>query len=181
MRILAPALRWLVRLMNVLAGISAILMTLLVFLATVMRYFMGAPLMFSDELVGLLFVCMAFLAVPMALLQRRHIAVDLVVRHMRGRLRRVIDIVAVLIFIAFAVIFIYNAFDFANFSREIGSRSDIGSLVLWPWMMVMPAAFAVATLIALLQLLDAVRILLGREPIFEENRDPDVHAAEIHP
>ncbi|ESR22527.1 Tripartite ATP-independent periplasmic transporter, DctQ component [Lutibaculum baratangense AMV1] len=180
MRVIAQGLRWLVWTMNVLAGVALILMTALVVLATVMRYFVGAPLMFSDELVGLLFCGTSFLAIPISLLQRRHISVDIVVGNLPDRGRRLIDVLAVLIFITFAAAFIYNAFDFADFSRQIGSSSDIGSLLLWPWMMVLPATFLVAALIALIQLVDAVRILFGRPPLMEENRELHARGQELH-
>lgn len=162
--------------MNVLAALSAVLMASFVVLGTVMRYFVGAPLMFSDELVGLLFISMAFLAIPMGLLQKRHISVDLLVRTIRYPWRRLIDLIAILIFIAFALVFIYNAFDFADFSRQIRARSDIGSLLLWPWMMLMPAALAVAVLVAVLQLIDTIRALAGHEPLAEENRPETVES-----
>lgn len=169
MTVLVWLLRRLVFALNTLAVLSAVLMTCMVFLATIMRYFFGSPLIYSDEFVGILFICMAFFAMPVALLQRRHIAVDLIVRKAPHPLRAVFEIIAVLIFICFAVVFIYNAFDFADFSRQIGARSDIGGLLLWPWMMIMPASFTIGILVALIQLLDAIRVLVGLAPIAEEN------------
>lgn len=170
MRLLAPALRFMLHAMNILSALAAVLMAAMVVLASVMRYFVGAPLTFSDELVGLLFVAMACLAIPVALLNRRHLVVDLVVTQMPGRWRRIIDVFAALVFIVFGAAFAYNAFDFADFSRTIEARSDIGGLLLWPWMMIVPATFGIAILVALWQLVDAVRLVFGYEPTLPENR-----------
>lgn len=170
MTLLARAVRLLLSAMNILAAIAAILMACMVVLATVMRYFVGAPLMYSDELVGLLFVCMAFMAIPITLLNRRHLVVDLVVSSMPQAGRRIVDVFAVLTFIVFAGVFAYNAYDFAEFSRVINARSDIGGLLLWPWMMIVPATFVIAALVALWQLVDAVRVVFGLEPTLAENR-----------
>ncbi len=180
MAIFIRTLRYLTSFMNILACLSAVIMATLVITGTVMRYFLGSPMMFSDELVGFMFVSMAFLAFPMGLLKKRHISVDLVVRNIDYPVRRFIDLVAVIIFITFAVIFIYQSYDFADFSREINARSDIGALLVWPWMMLMPASMVVAILVALFQLIDTIRMLAGFEPLIKENREevPDLESEE---
>ena len=167
MEFLARNLHRLVSAMNVLGAIAAILMTTMVFSGAVMRYLFGAPLRFSDELVGLLFVAMAFLALPLGLLQRQHITVDIVTRKLRGGWRRLADLIAVLVLIAFAAAFILVSYRFASFSHLIDARSEIGALVLWPWMAVMPACTTIALLVALVQLYDILRQLLGRPPLLQ--------------
>jgi TRAP-type C4-dicarboxylate transport system permease small subunit len=168
MQFLARNLRRLVSTMNVLAAIAAILMTALVFSGAVMRYLVGAPLRFSDELVGLLFVAMAFLALPLGLLQGRHITIDIVTRGLRGPWRRLADLLAVLILIVFAIAFIVVSYQFASFSFLIDSRSEISALLLWPWMAIMPLCMAVALLVALVQLYDIMRQICGKPPLLEQ-------------
>lgn len=167
MELLARNLHRLVSAMNVLGAIAAILMTTLVFSGAVMRYMFGAPLRFSDELVGLLFVSMAFLALPLGLLQRQHITIDIVTRTLSGPWRRLADLVAVLILIAFATAFIVVSYKFTSFSYLIDSRSEISALLLWPWMAVMPLCMGIALLVALVQLYDIVRQILGKPPLLE--------------
>lgn len=173
-------LRYLTLTMNILACLSAVLMAVLVITGTVMRYFLGSPLMFSDELVGYMFVSMSFLAFPMGMLKKRHIGVDLVVRNIGYPVRRIIDLLAVFIFIVFAFVFIIKSFEFADFSRQINARSDIGALLVWPWMMLMPVSLGVATLVALFQLIDTIRMWAGYEPLVEENCDavPNIESEE---
>ncbi|WP_024336627.1 TRAP transporter small permease [Desulfotignum balticum] len=173
-------LRYLTLTMSILACLSAVLMAALVITGTVMRYFLGSPLMFSDELVGYMFVSMSFLAFPMGLLKKRHISVDLVVRNIDYPIRRIIDLLGILIFIIFAAVFIFKSFEFADFSRQINARSDIGALLVWPWMMLMPVSLGVATLVALIQLIDTIRMWAGCEPLVKENREevPDIKSEE---
>lgn len=127
-----------------------------------------------------MFVSMSFLAFPMGLLKKRHISVDLVVRNIDYPIRRIIDILGILIFIVFAAVFIFKSFEFADFSRQINARSDIGALLVWPWMMLMPVSLGVATLVALIQLIDTIRMWAGCEPLVKENREevPDIKMEE---
>lgn len=169
MATIISGLRYLTWLLNVFAALSATVMAGLVVLGTVMRYVVGTPLMISNELAGLLFVSMAFLAIPHVLLKRRQITVDIVVRCIPYPWRRLIDVLAIFIFFAFAIIFIYEAYDYAAFSYQISARSSIGELLLWPWMMLIPVSLAIGVLVALVQLIDSLRAFTGHPPYLPEN------------
>lgn len=163
MRVIVRSLDALARAMNWLGAVAAVLMTGFVFLSAVMRYVVGSPLMFSDELVGLLFVTMAFLSMPLGLIQQRHISVDIVTRNLRGKLRHVVDLLATLVTVTFGVWFAKESWEFAAFSKMLDARSDIGALVLWPWMALLPACTLIVVLVALAQFWDTVNLLMGRE------------------
>ena len=152
--------------MNWLAAVAAVLMSFFVFLGVVMRYVVGAPFMFSDEFVGLLFVSMAFLAMPLGLVMRRHINLDLVTRDLRAPLRHVADVAATLILTAFAVWFMVLSYDFAAFSKLLDSRSDVGAMLLWPWMAILPLCTAIMVLVGIGQLFDSLHQLAGKPSLF---------------
>ncbi|WP_407280660.1 TRAP transporter small permease subunit [Aromatoleum evansii] len=152
--------------MNRLAAVAAVLMSLFVFLGVVMRYFVGAPFAFSDEFIGLLFATMAFLAMPLGLVMRRHIILDIVTRGLQGPLRHFVDIGATVILTTFCVWFLALSYDFADFSRLLDARSDIGSMLLWPWMAMLPLCTVVMVLVSLGQLFDSLRQLAGRPSLF---------------
>ncbi len=152
--------------MNWLAALAAVLMSLFVFLGVVMRYLVGSPFMFSDEFVGLLFVSMAFLSMPLGLAMRRHIILDIVTREMGGPLRYVVDIAATLIMTTFAVWFMVLSYDFAAFAKLLDARSDVGAMLLWPWMALLPACTAVIVLISIAQVFDNLRQLAGKPSLF---------------
>lgn len=161
---LVRALGALVSALNVCAAVAGIALTLLVISSAVMRYLVGAPLKFSDELVGLLFLTLSFLALPLGLFHGRHVTLDIFTRRLRPAPAALAAAGASVLFVAFAAVFVWQAWEFAMFSRLIDARSELGSLVLWPWMLMMAVTFAIALLVALVQLVDAVRRLGGAEP-----------------
>lgn len=169
----------LVRAMNALGAVAAVLMTAFVFLSAVMRYLAGSPLRFSDELVGLLFMSMAFLAIPLGQLQRRHICVDIVIHRLSDKFRKLAELLSSLILIAFAIVFIIESYEFTAFSQLLDSRSDIGQLLLWPWMAIMPLCIAVLVLVALAQLCDGIRVLLGRPALLPRQDGEDASGGHV--
>lgn len=159
--------------MNRLAAVAAVLMSLFVFLGVVMRYFVGAPFAFSDEFIGLLFATMAFLAMPLGLVMRRHIILDIVTRGLQGPLRHIVDIGATLILTTFCVWFLVLSYDFADYSRLLDARSDIGAMVLWPWMAMLPLCTVVLVLVSVAQMADSLRQLAGRSSFFAITGEED--------
>lgn len=159
--------------MNRLAAVAAVLMSVFVFLGVVMRYFVGAPFAFSDEFIGLLFATMAFLAMPLGLVMRRHIILDIVTRGLQGPLRHLVDVAATVILTTFCVWFLVLSYDFADYSRMLDSRSDIGSMLLWPWMAMLPLCTAVLVLVSVGQLFDSLRQLAGRPSLFSVTGEED--------
>ncbi|MCG7599286.1 TRAP transporter small permease [Halomonas sp. McH1-25] len=122
-------------------------MTGLVLVSTLMRYLVGRPIGFSDELSGLLFLSLSFLSLPHVLNTSQHIRIDLLVRALPSRMAAVADIFANAILVAFASIFAYQAWDFMTFSLQIGARSEISGVLLWPWMALMPLSMLLCILI----------------------------------
>jgi len=117
-----------------LATLCGIALTLLVALSAVMRYVIGEPFAFTEELVGLLFSALVFLTLPYITLKRQHIEVTLLRDCFPAGVQRVCDVTARLLVVLFACWFGYYAWDFALMSYDLGSRSDIGGILLWPWM-----------------------------------------------
>jgi TRAP-type C4-dicarboxylate transport system permease small subunit len=120
--------------------LSGILMTLIILISTLLRYLAGQPIPFSDELAGLLFLTMAFTTIPHVLSKSAHISLDLLTERMSFGLKKICSLFAAAIFIAFAITFSYQAWNFMEFSRLISSRTDVSGILLWPWMALMPAS-----------------------------------------
>lgn len=131
-------------LLGVIGGVA---MTMLVFVSTLLRYVVGKPIYFSNELAGLLFFSLTFLTIPHVLNIGRHIRIDLVVRPLPAPMQRVASGFASFVLIAFSSIFIYESWDFLKFSMMINARSDISGILLWPWMALMPLAFTLCILV----------------------------------
>ncbi len=147
MKVLSTLLDRLVYGVFLIGVCGGIFMTGLVLVSTLMRYLAGSPIGFSDELSGLLFLSLSFLSLPHVLNTSQHIRIDLLVRTLSHRLAVAADIFANAIFIAFATTFAYQAWDFMMFSFQIGSRSEISGVLLWPWMALMPMSMLMCILI----------------------------------
>lgn len=133
-------------LLGVMSGIA---MTALIFVSTLMRYLGGRPLRFSDELAGLLFLALTFLCLPYVLSKGRHIRIEVLISLMPMGIAKVMDFVGVVVLLAFCSIFAYESWNFMNFSFSLNSRTDISSILLWPWMAIMPCSMVLCILVQL--------------------------------
>lgn len=131
-------------LLGVASGIG---MTALIFISTLMRYLGGRPLRFSDELAGLLFLTLTFLCLPHVLNKGRHIRIEILINLMPPGIAKVMDFIGVITLLTFCTIFAYESWNFMNFSFSLNSRTDISSILLWPWMAIMPFSMVLCMLV----------------------------------
>ena len=153
----ATLLAALSRLLLVGAAGLVLAMTGFVALSAIMRYFVGSPFGFTEELVALMFLAMVFFTIPISTVRREHIVVTVCVERVRPPLKRVLALVAALVMVAFSVWFVIESWSTMAFSAKIGARTDQVRLLLWPWMAIMPAIMALVAFVALLQLWQAIR------------------------
>lgn len=130
------------------AALAVLAMTTLVVLSVVMRYVVGSPFAFTEEIVALLYLAMVFFTIPIGTIRREHIVVSVCVDRAGPRMRRVLALLAGLVMIAFAVWFVWETYAFAAFSKKLEARSEQVGLLLWPWMAIMPATMALVGAIA---------------------------------
>lgn len=131
-----------------IAGMAA-----LVVMAVVMRYALGAPFAFTEELAGLLMVSAVFLGMPFVLASHAHIRVGLLYERTSGALRRALWLLGQLVFVAFAAIFFRDALADARFTLMLGLRSEVARIDLAPFVIGMAAGVALAGLVAAWQML----------------------------
>ncbi len=96
----------------ILARMSILIMTLLVFtvlLQVFMRYIIGSPVTFTEELSRFLLIWLGLLAASYAYRQRMHLALDLLVQKLKGRQQNVLNIIIhSLIALFAAVVLVYG-------------------------------------------------------------------------
>jgi len=134
-------------------------------LSAIMRYVVGSPFRFTEELVGLLFVAAVFLALPLCFVLNRNICMSLIVDRLPSGVRRITDFLGFLACLAFVSLFGAASLEFALQSLNLESRSDMAELLLWPWMLVMPVSVACVGLILVGQRLPSVFGRLGTSHI----------------
>lgn len=139
-----------------LATASLLLMTALVVLSACMRYLVGRPFGFTEELVALLYMAMVFLAIPLATVQRKHISISILPQQLTTLLRYPLRLGAGLTMIAFCVWFTVASIGFSAESYRFGSITEQSSILLWPWMALIPLTMGFVAIISVLHLFQDV-------------------------
>ena len=145
------------RLSTVLAVILMAVMACFVVLSSVMRYAVGSPFHFTEELVGLLFCSMVFLVLPGVQFRSRHIKVDLLTNRFGARVTKLQRLSASGLTIVFGIAFGWEAYDYFAYVYERGSVTYIGDIPLFPWVGVIVFAVCWATLVAIWQLIRGLK------------------------
>lgn len=164
LRLLDRALTALARLAAHAATVLALLVIGFVVLSAAMRYLVGAPFRFSDELVGLMVAALAFLALPHALAEGRHIRITAFAERLTAGAAAAARLVALLLLLAFLGVFVLEFIDAVDYAVAVRSRTEVSGLWLYPWMLVAPVC------LALMAALAVVRALRGRG---DPQRKPD--------
>ncbi|MEM8663740.1 MAG: TRAP transporter small permease [Pseudomonadota bacterium] len=130
------------------AGIFA-----LVLAAVVMRYGVGAPFRFTEELSGLLLASTVFLTLPLTVAAHHNIRVNLLADRLHGVWRRLLWVLGQLILLAFAGVFAWQAWASTAFTLRLNLSSDVARVPLGPFMIVMTGAMMLVAAIATWQAL----------------------------
>ncbi len=151
--------------MRVLAriGLALAAAALLVSLVTigysvVMRYVFGAPVAWTDELVGYLLVASVMLAAADAMFEGEHISVDIITEQLAARGRKLAYLVGLAAVAATALLLLVEGLRTVEFSRMVGLRSN-GYLALPLWMpqLLIPAGALLLLLAAVIAFLRGLR------------------------
>ncbi len=155
MKHLEAAFSVIARGMLYLATLFLLLMTTLVVSASFMRYIVGRPFSFTEELVALLYMGMVFLAVPIATLRHAHVSISVLPARITTLLRYPFRLAACLAMIVFCVWFTIASYGFVAQSHRFSSRSEQADFLLWPWMAIIPLTMGFVAVISLLHLVQA--------------------------
>lgn len=130
--------------MAVLAALAGLAIVALIGASVTMRYFASAPFRFTEELVGLLMTAAFFLALPLATLRAEHVRVLVLVSALPERARRLVRPLAAAFGAAFCIWFLVLAVPWFEFAFERHIRTEVGRLVMYPWMALLPVSMALS-------------------------------------
>ncbi len=147
-RLFAAVARW----MAYAGALALLVMTVLVVISSVMRYFVSRPFGFTEELVALLYMSMVFLGIPLVTMNGAHVAVSVMPQRLKVAWRGALRAGAGLVMIVFCAWFTFEAYGWMDHSRRLHSKTEQADFVLWPWMAVIPLTMAFVTLIAVFHL-----------------------------
>jgi len=153
------------------AGILLLaIITVLVFIAAVMRFF-GHPLIWSVDLAQLLFIWLCFFGAARAMRKRVHLGVDFLVRLFPRRVRLVIETLLYVLFTLFLLRLTYEGYKLTmlNLERLYG---DSGLSYAWVTIAV-PAGSILLVLAMLSNLIEAWRVPGDTGPLIFTNGTPD--------
>jgi len=141
------------RALAALAGAAIAAMLAIVVAAVVMRYVVGAPFRFTEELGGLLLAASLFAALPYTLADNLHIRVTLVSERLHGRAARGAWVLGQAVLVAFCAVFAWEAWQITELTLRLALRSEQARLPLAPWLILMTASVAACGAIAAWQAL----------------------------
>ncbi|MBJ3777136.1 TRAP transporter small permease [Acuticoccus mangrovi] len=140
---------WTARVIAAVAVATSVFMTGVILVSVVMRYIVGAPLAFGEELVGLAFAGIVFLMLPYCEYTGQNIRITLLVERYPPALRRVADAVARLLTAFFCLAFAWLSYDFTATSYQWEVRTLVANLIAWPWMAIMPVGMVLTVIVTL--------------------------------
>jgi tripartite ATP-independent transporter DctM subunit len=112
---------WLVRLDHILgtlieipAAILVVAEVVVLFAGVVSRYVLHAPLIWSDELASMLFLWLAMLGAVVAFRRSEHMRMTALVASAGPRLRAYLDLVAICAALAFLLLIVHPAYEYAS-------------------------------------------------------------------
>ena len=163
-----PTSRRFRRLENLLNGISATSIVVLMLFAVVQvvgRKVFNAPIFGYIDWVEQIMVLFAFVGVAYCQREGGHVRMELIITNFRGRLLWLIEVIGVTIGLFIIGILIFTSFDHFLRAYEIGDSTINAELPVWPAKLVIPIAFVSLWLRLLLQFFGYFRLL--RNPASE--------------
>jgi len=142
---------------GVLATLLA-LMTILTFVQVVLRYAFNSGLVWSLEATTYLFAALVLFGMSYGVRTQTHIAVDLVIRRLPKRAAKIVNLVAILACLSYALLMLYGSAVFVDRLMILGNHARDIPLPKWLLTVTMPLGF---TLLAFRFLEAGWRILRG--------------------
>ena len=152
-RVLGLTARWCC---GLAAGALSLIVAIIV-VSVVMRRVAGSPMYYTEELVGLLLSSSLFLALPLVTAQASHVRVTFLASFLPERGRAVLAVFASIVMLGFCGWYLVDALPWLEFAIRRNIKSEAASLLLAPWMAVLPASISLCALLVL------VRAVTGSE------------------
>ncbi len=160
----APAglLASLCRMFERVAMLLLAVMTAFIIVQVTARNVFALGLPWAEELARYAGLGVVYLAVPLLLLQDKHIKVELLLHRLRGRAARVLNVLNEVIVLGFALVFLWGGWLFLKRAASFGTAA----LGIPNWLYYLPAALGMAlfALVALQRVLRAARGKQGVAP-----------------
>jgi len=135
-------LRWLDHLEEGVIAFLLALMTLITFMQVIARYVFNYSFVWALELVTFLFAWLIFLGMSYGVRVGSHIGVDAIVKAVGPRTGRVLEFIAGICCIAYALIVLYGGWIYMSKMRELGTLAEDLPIEVWIPQIVLPLGYA---------------------------------------
>ncbi|MDG2406975.1 MAG: TRAP transporter small permease [Paracoccaceae bacterium] len=139
----------------ILAAVSGAMIVVLIGASVTMRYLAYAPFRFTEELVGLLMTAAFFLALPLVTLRAKHVRVLILVSCLPHHISRWVSILAGFFGFVFCLWFFALYLPWLEFAFDRTIKTEVGRLLMYPWMALLPLSMLLTGLAFLLRGLTA--------------------------
>ena len=160
---LQKAEQWLDSTVSAIAALLVVAEIIVLFTGVSARYFFQRPLIWSDELAGILFLWLAMLGAVVAFQRGEHMRMTAFVGKVNPRKRAFFDVLAIAAPLAFLVLVLHPAYEFASDEAFVSTPAlDISNL----WRAAaLPVGLGLMLLVALLRLLSSGNWQLGASAV----------------
>jgi len=160
---LQRAEQWLGSTVAAIAALLVVAEIIVLFTGVSARYFFQRPLIWSDELAGILFLWLAMLGAVVAFQRGEHMRMTAFVGKVEPRKRAFFDVLAIAAPLAFLVLVLHPAYEFASDEAFVSTPAlDISNL----WRAAaLPVGLGLMLLVALLRLLSSGNWQLGASAV----------------
>lgn len=145
------ALDYLLAAMATLGALSASGIVLIIGASVSMRYFAFAPFSFTEELVGLLMTVSFFLALPLATIRSEHVRISVFIAALTEKHRSWATKISRILGAIFCVWLLILSIPWLEFAIERNIKTEVGRLLMYPWMLVIPVSVILTMIAFILQ------------------------------
>lgn len=161
-----------------LLGVALIIAVIINFVNVICRYGFNRSLAGADELQVYLMIGMAFLGGLVAHIRRRHLRMDVLVRHFPPVFKRLLDGVEALLAMAICGLMTWVSWTYTLRIFRIGSLSENAHLPLWIPHVVLAISFTLMTVVGLVRLVSRDEKPAAPSPVLIPIQDPGDEAAQ---
>lgn len=144
-----------------LGGVATLAMTALITFDVLMRYFLGQPQLFVDELAGFLQIVIVFWGLASTFQSAGHIRVDLLINVFAGTVRAWLRVVTLALAIFFLAVVTWVTWETAVEAYHYDRVSTVMLYPLWLPMLLIPSGCLLMALAMLVTLVRQVSAVLG--------------------
>ena len=109
----------------IIAGISLVILIIVTFGGVIMRYFLGNPIIWGEEVQLLCFVWTVFFGAGAAFRTGSHVAIDVVVDMFPNKIKRTIEIMGYFVVVIVLLFLLYHSLPLINQLAVTGRTTNI--------------------------------------------------------